>query len=34
MTYLHTGNAYLTVTGQQIAYRELGRGQSDLPLRC
>lgn len=32
MTYLHTGNTYLTVAGQQMAYRELGRGQSDLPL--
>lgn len=32
MTYLHTGNAYLTVAGQKMAYRELGRGQSGLPL--
>lgn len=32
MTYLHTGNAYLTVADQEMAYRELGRGQSSLPL--
>lgn len=32
MSYLTTKNQYLTLAGQQIAYRELGKGKSSLPL--
>ncbi|MER0123995.1 alpha/beta fold hydrolase [Streptococcus sp. ZJ93] len=32
MSYITTKNQYITVAGQQIAYRELGKGKSDLPL--
>ncbi|MGT2926774.1 alpha/beta fold hydrolase [Streptococcus cuniculipharyngis] len=32
MSYLTTGNQYLTVNQQDIAYRELSKGKSDLPL--
>lgn len=32
MSYITTRNAYITVNGDQIAYREIGKGKSDLPL--
>lgn len=32
MSYLTTRNQYLTVNQQEIAYRELGKGKSELPL--
>ena len=32
MSYLTTKNQYITVDGNQIAYRELGKGKSQLPL--
>ena len=32
MSYITTKNQYITVAGNQIAYRELGKGQSKLPL--
>lgn len=32
MSYVQTGNQYLTVSGNKIAYRELGQGQSPLAL--
>ena len=32
MTYLQTGNQYINVEGEQIAYRQMGKGQSKLPL--
>ncbi|KIX91122.1 alpha/beta hydrolase [Staphylococcus microti] len=32
MSYITTRNAYITVNGNQIAYREIGKGKSDLPL--
>ncbi|GGE28394.1 alpha/beta fold hydrolase [Streptococcus himalayensis] len=32
MSYITTKNQYVTVAGQQIAYRELGKGKSALPL--
>lgn len=32
MSYITTKNQYITVAGNQIAYRELGKGKSKLPL--
>lgn len=32
MSYLQTKNQFITVNGQQIAYREVGQGKSELPL--
>lgn len=32
MSYITTKNHYITVAGKQIAYRELGKGKSKLPL--
>ena len=32
MSYITSQNQYITVAGQQIAYRELGKGKSKLPL--
>ncbi|MTB63903.1 alpha/beta fold hydrolase [Streptococcus sp. zg-86] len=32
MSYITTKNQYVTVAGQQIAYRELGQGKSAIPL--
>ena len=32
MSYLTTKNQYITVEGNQIAYRELSKGKSKLPL--
>lgn len=32
MSYITTKNQYITVAGNQIAYRELGKGKSNLPL--
>ncbi|MBF0777253.1 alpha/beta fold hydrolase [Streptococcus cuniculi] len=32
MSYITTKNNYIQVAGNQIAYRELGKGTSDLPL--
>lgn len=32
MSYLTTKNQYITVQGNQIAYRELSKGKSKLPL--
>ena len=32
MSYLTTKNQYITAQGNQIAYRELGKGKSKLPL--
>ncbi|MBY4635233.1 alpha/beta hydrolase [Streptococcus suis] len=32
MSYITTKNQYITVGGNQIAYRELGKGKSKLPL--
>lgn len=32
MSYIITKNQYITVAGNQIAYRELGKGKSELPL--
>ena len=31
MSYLTTKNQYITVQGNQIAYRELSKGKSKLP---
>ncbi len=32
MSYLTTKNQYITVDGNKIAYRELSKGKSKLPL--
>lgn len=32
MSYITTKNSYIQVAGNQIAYRELGKGKSDVPL--
>lgn len=32
MSYIRTKNAYITVSGNRIAYRELSKGKSPLPL--
>lgn len=32
MPYLQTGNSYINVNGMSIAYRELSKGKSELPL--
>lgn len=32
MSYVLTKNQYLTVDGRKIAYREIGKGKSELPL--
>ena len=32
MSYITTKNQYITVQGNQIAYRELSKGKSKLPL--
>ena len=32
MSYLTTKNQYITVQGNKIAYRELSKGKSKLPL--
>ena len=32
MSYINTKNQYISVAGNQIAYRELGKGKSRLPL--
>ncbi|MGT2623984.1 alpha/beta fold hydrolase [Streptococcus thoraltensis] len=32
MSYITTKNNYIQLAGNQIAYRELGKGKSDLPL--
>ena len=32
MGYLETKNQYITVKGNKIAYREIGKGKSDFPL--
>ncbi|MEW4354326.1 alpha/beta hydrolase [Streptococcus pneumoniae] len=32
MSYITTKNQYVEVAGERIAYRELGKGKSDLPL--
>lgn len=32
MSYLTIKNQYLTLAGQELAYREVGKGKSDLPL--
>lgn len=32
MSYITTANQYLSVSGKQMAYRELGIGKSELPL--
>lgn len=32
MAYITNKNQYLTVSENQIAYRELGRGKSEIPL--
>ena len=32
MSYLITKNKFISVNGQQIAYRELGQGLSNRPL--
>lgn len=32
MPYILTKNQYITVNGRKIAYRETGKGQSELPL--
>ena len=32
MSYLETPTRYITVNNQKIAYRELGEGNSDIPL--
>ena len=32
MTYIQTKNQWITVKGNQIAYRELGKGNSEIPL--
>ncbi len=34
MSYITTKNQYITVAGNQIAYRELGKGKSKLPWSC
>lgn len=32
MSYLETPTRHITVNNQKIAYRELGEGNSDIPL--
>ena len=32
MSYLKTGNSFITVNGNRIAYRELSKGKSEVPL--
>ena len=32
MTYIQTKNQFISVKGNQIAYRELGKGNSEIPL--
>lgn len=32
MSYITTKNSYINVEGKQIAYRELGKGNSKMPL--
>ena len=32
MSYITTANQYITVGGNQIAYRELSKGKSEIPL--
>ena len=32
MSYLETPTRYITVANKKIAYRELGEGNSDIPL--
>ena len=32
MSYLETGNLFITVNGNRIAYRELSKGKSEIPL--
>ena len=32
MSYLETGNSFITVNGNRIAYRELSKGKSEIPL--
>ena len=32
MSYLETGNSFITVNGNRIAYRELSKGKSEVPL--
>ena len=32
MSYITTANQYITVVGNQIAYRELSKGKSEMPL--
>ena len=32
MSYLKTGNSFITVNGNRIAYRELSKGKSKIPL--
>ena len=32
MSYIQTKNQFISVKGNQIAYRELGKGNSDIPL--
>ena len=32
MSYLETGNSFITVNGNRIAYRELSKGKSKIPL--
>lgn len=32
MSYITTANQYITVGGNQIAYRELSKGKSEMPL--
>ena len=32
MSYITTKNQYISVAGNQIAYRELSKGKSDFPL--
>ncbi|WP_414079811.1 alpha/beta fold hydrolase, partial [Streptococcus suis] len=32
MSYITTKNQYITVSNNKIAYRELSKGKSDIPL--
>ena len=32
MSYLQTKNKYIEVNGNSIAYRELSKGKSEIPL--
>ncbi len=34
MSYITIKNQYITVAGNQIAYRELGKGKSKRPWSC